>query len=553
MGLRLLLASLAALLLVELALRWFAPVSEQPVELRWEELPSGEQRLLFGAGDAAVEVIRATPRAAPGVRRIVVAGDSTIFGTFLREHSTIPKQLEAQLRATTGVACEALNLGREGIVADDVCELAQAALERLAPEVLVIYTGHNEFLPPNVSDALVEQAQPFVAWLGRQGEWSVSLRRLHERLSRRSADVSERESTGARTGGILERSAVAPIRGRIHDSFQRSLERLARVASRRQVPVVFVGPTSNGREYGPMHSAFSRELDAEQRRQFVERLRAAVAALEAGDTALCATRLDEAAAIDPAVGELTHQRARLAWSLGRGEAVQLDLDKWGLDEAARAASSAVIDRMAAAARATGVAFVHVGPALERDPAPGEPRLFLDHVHPSVYGQHLITARLVPEITRALRLSPNEPPLSFEQACRALEIPAAFLEQSDLFALRGFGAFAYWAFDPKPYLRSAEAILAGFGERATSDPDLLGADLFLALIEGDAERARLRVAALETFDGAVLRETAVRIAMLPRLRRRVTEYGLELVNDEQGPTLRLAGAPAAPRKRERKSQ
>jgi lysophospholipase L1-like esterase len=552
-GLRALLAALAALLLVELAVRWIAPDLPQPAEVRWEELPSGEVRLLFGAGETEGEVVRATVRAAPEVRRIVVAGDSTIFGTYLREHSTIPRLLAAQIQAATGVACEALNLGQEGIVAEDVCALALAALERLQPDVLVVYTGHNEFLTFNVNDVLAEQARPFVTWLGRNSGWSASLRRLHAILSRENSEAPEREFAGARTGGILERSVVAPLREHIHANFQRSLESLARAAARRSVPVVFVGPTSNGREYGPMHSAFSRDLDAANRRLFVAHLRAAVEALDAKDTSTCRERLDEAAAIDDAVGELTHQRARLSWSLGRADAAKLDRDKWGLDEVARAASSAVIERMEAAARATGAEFVHVGPALERAPTPGEPRLFLDHVHPSVYGQHLIAVQLLPVVARALELSLSQPALNFEQACRQLEIPAEFLERSDLFAVRGFGAFAYWAFDPKPYLESAKTLLSGFGERATTDEELLGADLFLALLEGDAERVQARVAALEAFEGAALRETAALIAILPRLRRRIGELGLELASDERGPTLRRSVERTAPKKHERKAK
>jgi lysophospholipase L1-like esterase len=545
-GLRVVAASLVALLLVELALRCAAPAAAEAAEVRWEELPSGEVRLLFGSGASVQEVVRATPRAAAGVRRIVVAGDSTIFGTYLREHSTIPRLLETQLGAATGARCEALNLGQEGIVASDVCALARAALERLEPDVLVVYTGHNEFLAPNVSAARAEQARPFVAWLERNRGSSAALQRLHAILAREDDEALEREGAAARTGGILERSTVAPVRDGIHGSFQRSLESLARAAAERSVPVVFAAPTSNGREFGPMHSAFSRELDTSQRRAFVAHLRAAAEALHAGDSATCEKRLDEAAAIDDAVGELTHQRARLMWSLGRPEAAELDLDKWGLDETARAASSAVIERMEAAARATGAAFVRVGPALERAPTPGEPRRFLDHVHPSVYGQHLIALELAQPVARALDLTPTQPALDFEQACQALAIPEEFLESSDLYAVRGFGAFAYWAFDPTPYLESAKELLAGFGARATTDPDLQSADLFLALLEGDAERAQARTAALETTDGEPLRETAAMVAKLPRLRRRIAELGLELAHDERGPTLRKTVGDAQPK-------
>lgn len=112
--------------LVTLALvleAWTAPFVERPTrifepdpELGWRLVPGAEDSWLGAQVRINAQGMRGPPRerAKPaGVRRVLVLGDSVIFGAFIeRDEDTIPARLEAELRRDGPVEC--LNAGVGG-------------------------------------------------------------------------------------------------------------------------------------------------------------------------------------------------------------------------------------------------------------------------------------------------------------------------------------------------------------------------------------------------------------------------------------------------------
>ncbi|HVS17383.1 MAG TPA: hypothetical protein VMT18_02195 [Planctomycetota bacterium] len=522
---------LVAGLLVEVTFAFLGLFPAAQINVRVDRVSPDRLRIVIPTEKADHELITAARAPPAGTRRIVVAGDSTIYGSFVREASTIPRMLEVLLSRGSRVPWEALNLGRDGLAAVDVCALGEAALEHLSPDVLVVYTGHNEFLPPHVAPFIDANLHPLRSALARRIAWSRIGRALAGRLVPQFAPDEPWRRSGY-WSGVIERSIVAPARPRVLESFQRHLEQLARKAAERGMPLILAGPASNGREYGPLGSALSRPLSATELERFVGLLREAVTAFHSDRLEDCEESLESARAIDPQVAELLHLRAALAWARGEEAAARmLDLGKWGLDESARASSSDVIARIEAVARTTGSRFVELGPLLERMPRPGEPRLFLDNVHPSVYGQFLMARALAPEAARASGLPDGGPWLEFGEVCAALGISPEYLAWSESFTVLGDVNYACLAFDPEPYKVRARAALATLGEEQRSLVRFRVAEILLAILDGQAERA-IELARAETVAGGGSLGWFLPVARnYPRIRAALERTGLELLAAE----------------------
>ena len=82
----------------------------------------------------------------PGSIRVLALGGSTTFGLYVGADAAFPDLLEGRLSARAGGrAVEVVNLGCAGFASDRVLALLISALA-LEPDLIVVYTGHNEML-----------------------------------------------------------------------------------------------------------------------------------------------------------------------------------------------------------------------------------------------------------------------------------------------------------------------------------------------------------------------------------------------------------------------
>jgi lysophospholipase L1-like esterase len=82
---------------------------------------------------------------APGVRRVLVLGDSVAFGFRLELDDTFPRLLESELAERTGERFEVLNAGVEGYNSENELALLERKGLDLAPETVVVAFNLNDF------------------------------------------------------------------------------------------------------------------------------------------------------------------------------------------------------------------------------------------------------------------------------------------------------------------------------------------------------------------------------------------------------------------------
>lgn len=189
----------------------------------------------------------------PDTRRILVVGGSTVIGFPYTADLAFPRLLQSVLQAqlADGATVEVLNAG---ITALNSSSEAAVVREGLAcdPDVIVVYSGHNEFYGPGGVASGAGSLEP--EWFRRLAAW----RRLRiVQLGRRvigyrhvpTEDLMERLSADRRIplDGALFQRAVA--------RWEQNLRTIKEAAQARGIPLVLVGPVCNERDQPPLEAA----------------------------------------------------------------------------------------------------------------------------------------------------------------------------------------------------------------------------------------------------------------------------------------------------------
>ncbi len=127
-----------------------------------------------------------------GTTRIVCLGDSTVHGHPFEEPAPFACWLAARLaRLLPDRAFDVVNLGVNGMNAEAVLDLVRE-LRPLAPDVAIVYVGHNEFLDSNLEASLhpldhaIERLRLHIWLLARLQHWipaSAAIDPMQRRLS----------------------------------------------------------------------------------------------------------------------------------------------------------------------------------------------------------------------------------------------------------------------------------------------------------------------------------------------------------------------------------
>jgi lysophospholipase L1-like esterase len=359
--------------------------------------PSWPQvRADHGAALDRIAVARAKP---PGTWRVVIVGESTVAGFPFHPELSFGRLLEASLRDSfPELAIEVVNFGR---IADPSDAVAQAAIEALdvAPDLLVVCSGHNDFQASYVEDL-------------RDGIWPrvrARLRRLRlvkvgfERVLSRTAAPLPSLAEGRRVGDAPWLSESEFERGA--ERFRANLESIVDAARARAVDVALVTPVSNLRDFAPCYSHFTRKLgDAEKREyeRLLGELESQVAAtLLPFESARTVERLRS---LDPGVALAAYLAAKRSERIGLpGDAsllYALALERDGYPNRARAAFSAAVRAVAAEKGARLVDAEADFARAARGPAPGSD-LFLDYCHPTLEGMAKLADSVRPAVLEML--------------------------------------------------------------------------------------------------------------------------------------------------------
>jgi lysophospholipase L1-like esterase len=148
-------------------------------------------------------------RPPPGSRRILVLGDSVVFGWGLEETESYPVRLAEALRRGN-VAAEVLNAGVPGFSIADEAALHREIAPALAPDAVVLAVSLNDFTPaPTLSPlgVLISfDAEPAPGWLAHSELFAFLRGRLADLRAARDRDGADRSD---RVERFLRAAAIA--------------------------------------------------------------------------------------------------------------------------------------------------------------------------------------------------------------------------------------------------------------------------------------------------------------------------------------------------------
>lgn len=355
------------------------------------------------------------PPKPPDTVRVFAFGGSTVFGGHLPKVGFV-RQLEVLLQGRMGdKRIEVWNFGRSGRDSTYVREAIERTL-RGSPDVIIVYSAHNEFLIRQPVAPLWLRLKGYVDRLGivlilRDIKMEVSSRVMPRRILTFPAFRRDSE--------LFARKV------RIYEENLEAIVRTARVAG---VPLVLCTATSNLLDWPPVRKEITGQPVADEYASLRDRLRALVAtpggAAEAEPlAAVLAARYPDEPMTDYLVGRqlaLTGSEERALAHLIRAK------DR---DPIPSRALERFNDKIRALSRREGVFLADVD-ALFRERAPGGlvgfPRI-MDNCHPDPEGNHWIALLLLDLLRRDVlpdRFDEGPAPLTLDETLEAIGVTVA---------------------------------------------------------------------------------------------------------------------------------
>ncbi len=343
------------------------------------------------------------PREKPdGAFRIFAVGGSTTYGHPWRDPVSYCGWLRALLPAADpSRPWEVINAGGISYASYREAALVEE-ITRYRPDLILVYSGHNEFLEERTYRAatgIPAVLRDASALLDRTRTYTVMRRALRKARGRNAAGRSdaakpqlaeEVDDVLARTIGPQTYVRDDSLRQRVLEHYRLSLRRMAALAEASGAKVIFLTTPGNERDCSPFKSDRTPGLSPEAAARADALQRRADSLASAGAGAEAAAALDSAVALDPRNAALLYRAGKAALAEGRhAEAKRLLVRALDEDVCPLRALPAMRDIVLEVARETGSDAVDVTAALEARTLArlghdilGEPE-FVDHVHLSI--------------------------------------------------------------------------------------------------------------------------------------------------------------------------
>ena len=353
----------------------------------------------------------------PGEFRVFCLGGSTVQGRPFAIETSFTSWLELSLQAADpNRPWEVVNCGGISYASYRLVPILEEVLA-YEPDLIILYTGHNEFLEDR-SYASLKYQPP---WLRRSIALASRLHSFHllRNFYRRIA-AADRPSTSRSVlpeevrarldydGGLEKYHRDLSWKAGVASHFQFNLERMAGMCQAHQVPLWLVDPVSNLQNCPPFKSASGDSLSDSQRKQW-QRLREEASHSYRPHVLRAIELLEQAAQLDD-------QHAGVFYDLGKCYLLTGDFDRarsnfllakendicpLRITEPLRAAIRTVAERH-------GLPVIPVYQAFcekSRGGIPGD-HWMADHVHPSIPGHQFIAELMMSEFCRQGMVTPT---------------------------------------------------------------------------------------------------------------------------------------------------
>ncbi len=381
----------------------------------------------------------------PGEVRIFCLGGSTVQGRPWAVETSLTTWLEISLNEAEPTRhWNVINCGGVSYASYRLVPILEEVLD-YEPDLIILYTGHNEFLEDRTY-AHLKYLPDIVAkpagMLARTRTYTL-LQRGIGRLRGESPDMPHkdrpilREETDAMLeyeGGLAKYHRDVKWRRDVIEHFRFNLRRMVRMAHDRGVPVLLVNPVCNLRDCAPFKSQHGDGLLPEERTRW-NSLAARASRPQLVDTHERLNLLKQAAVIDDHHAGLHFRMAKCYDKLGEMEkarqsyvrAKELDVCPLRIVEPMH---RAILD----AARETDTPLLDVREQFERltdDRIPGG-YFMVDHVHPSIAGYQLIGKALTDKLIEVGTVRPS----GDWEARRDAKFETHYLSLDDLYFAKG---------------------------------------------------------------------------------------------------------------------
>jgi tetratricopeptide (TPR) repeat protein len=285
-------------------------------------------------------------------------------------------------------------------------------LVRYDPDLVIIYTGHNEFLEERTYGALKKlpsTLRGLGGLLSRTRTYAVTRRLLGRDRDQPAPGGAPRPWLPAEVKTRLD-DGVGPDAFHRDDAWRKqvllhyrfNLNRMVTRARSAGVAVVLVTPASNLRDCAPFKSQHREGLGDQELQRFRSLLDVADKAEEDGHPDQALAALDEAASIDDRYAHLHYRRGKLLDRLGRyGDAKTALMRARDEDVCPLRAPTPLGQIVTEVAAELHVPLIDFVALLEHRCEHGIPgaNLFLDHVHPTIEGHRRLALALLDQMTQ----------------------------------------------------------------------------------------------------------------------------------------------------------
>lgn len=430
------------------------------------------QKVFNPLGNFSVNDLELQKKKPAGVYRIFTIGESTTAGLHFNPYATIAKFLELQIHdALPEVKIEVVNAGTGGKGSDDVRKIFQECLD-FEPDLFIVYLGQNDFLEPNVMRFREQRLHPGRLALMQALSRSATFRWLQSKAmesaaKRPRAPIYEKDMIAENYVG----EELVPI---IHD-FENNLRLIGKQAHDRKIPLIFMTPFSNIRDWEPNVSYFSRVVSREQKEEFERSILQAKQQIADDKLPQAAASLEEAAAIDPQVAELYWWQAKLFEKQGNWKGARRAYDLAATTDGRPYRNfPEFADLTQNIAKEEGVLFYDSNAELRALSPNGLIgfNVIIDNCHPTLEGQHRLATGLVDLMAENNFLAPADrwrlkQRKSFDTDLARLSLTAAQRAETHYRTANYVLSWAGLRYDPRA---RAERALYEYDEAIKSKPE-----------------------------------------------------------------------------------
>lgn len=399
---------------------------------------------------------------------IYYLGESTMWGVPYGQRAAIPNLTEYRLgERLGGRKIKSINLGsaaKDAVFARYMLELLFRKKEIFHPSLIVVYSGHNQFLKFHPAEPGFRR--PVLVWFADHSELARQTLILISNLNGEALEMGRRH--------LLDRS-IFPFDphgySEVIDNYKEQLASMVRLAENNQTPIIFSTLVSNYATWEPNRSvfyprrgapshetqlvgAFERGLEAEKKKDY--------------QTALAAYQ--EAEAICDSFAEIYFREGKVYEALGQYvEAWQAFQKAINYDAMPIRAVSAQNDFIRSLERFPQAYVVDSLTYLRSNSPNGllDNYLIIDGVHPNFEGYLLMSEAIAQKIHSLFSTKgENLKPLGLDTAKEFFGVDRWKLVEVDCIVGKWMARLATWRYDPTERLASAEQF---FREAVEIDP------------------------------------------------------------------------------------